>query len=565
MVQADCIRVPVGVGEVEVGHSVDAGHVDVEVWHFEASDHNADALWREHLLDRKPDSLGDGHQMGEEVVVDVEPVIDLDPRNDQRMTRGQGLDREERNAQLILVHESPREFSIDDAGEECRHDSIVSGDGAIGTVASQVMGRRFFLRSVVLTDVLLLVAAILLSTYSVFDVWAPWLVSTPTGSLMPSVILVLSGAGLSLYGSYLAWGRTVPRPSYGRAVAIVAATMAFTAVGLVVSRAYWSREWLITVAVLWFVFAIVARFIARRRPWTESMVIITSEKILADDIGNTNHADVIAIVDPLGEPEDVPLVDGGSLVVDLREVLSEDMARYVSSASVSGQRVRPLVEVYEEHTGRLPLVHIVGGWELSRPVQRSQYAGVKRAIDVVLVVLTLPLWLALWGAVWIVVKVDSPGPAIYSQRRVGRNGAEFTLYKFRTMATDAERDGPRFTSQDDPRITRTGRFLRKSRLDEVPQLWNVLRGELAIVGPRPERPVFVDQFSRTIPFYESRQLIRPGVTGWAQVHYGYADGEADTVEKLTYDLYYVKHSSLWMDVHVLGMSIWTVLTGTGAR
>jgi lipopolysaccharide/colanic/teichoic acid biosynthesis glycosyltransferase len=261
----------------------------------------------------------------------------------------------------------------------------------------------------------------------------------------------------------------------------------------------------------------------------------------------------------------VPLVDGGSLVVDLREVLSEDMARYVSSASVSGQRVRPLVEVYEEHTGRLPLVHIVGGWELSRPVQRSQYAGVKRAIDVVLVVLTLPLWLALWGAVWILVKVDSPGPAIYSQRRVGRNGAEFTLYKFRTMATDAERDGPRFTSQDDPRITRTGRFLRKSRLDEVPQLWNVLRGELAIVGPRPERPVFVDQFSRTIPFYESRQLIRPGVTGWAQVHYGYADGEADTVEKLTYDLYYVKHSSLWMDVHVLGMSIWTVLTGTGAR
>ena len=163
------------------------------------------------------------------------------------------------------------------------------------------------------------------------------------------------------------------------------------------------------------------------------------------------------------------------------------------------------------------------------------------------------------------VKIDSPGPAIYRQRRVGRNGAEFTLYKFRTMSTDAERDGPRFTSQDDPRITRTGRFLRKSRLDEVPQLWNVLRGELAIVGPRPERPVFVDQFSRTIPFYASRQLIRPGVTGWAQVHYGYADGEADTVEKLTYDLYYVKHSSLWMDVHVLGMSIWTVLTGTGAR
>lgn len=427
------------------------------------------------------------------------------------------------------------------------------------------MGRRFFLRSVVLADVVLLVVAILVATYSVFGVWAPWLVSTPTGSLMPSVVLVLVGAGLSIYGSYLAWGRSVPRPSYGRAVGIVASTMAFTAVGLVVSRSYWSREWLITLSVLWFVFAIVQRFIARRRPWTESMVVITSEKVLADDIASTNHADVTAIVDPLGEPQDVPLVDGATLVVDLREVLSEDMARYVSSASISGQRIRPLVEVYEEHTGRLPLVHIVGGWELSRPVQRSQYAGVKRALDVVLVVLTLPLWLAMWGVVWVVVKLDSPGPAIYRQERVGRNGGDFTLYKFRTMSTDAERDGPRFTSQDDPRITRTGRFLRKSRLDEIPQLWNVLRGELAIVGPRPERPVFVDQFSRTIPFYESRQLIRPGVTGWAQVHYGYADGEADTVEKLTYDLYYVKHSSLWLDVHVLGMSIWTVLTGAGAR
>jgi lipopolysaccharide/colanic/teichoic acid biosynthesis glycosyltransferase len=427
------------------------------------------------------------------------------------------------------------------------------------------MGRRFFLRSVVLGDVLLLVAAILLATYRVFRVWAPWLVTTPSGSLMPSVVLVLVGAALSLYGSYLAWGRTVPRPSYGRAVVIVAATMAFTAVGLVVTRSYWSREWLITVSVLWLVFAIVQRFIARRRPWTESMVVITSEKVLADDLGNSAHADVIAIVDPLGDPHDVPLVDGGTLVVDLREVLSEDMARYVSSASVSGQRVRPLVDVYEEHTGRLPLVHIVGGWELTRPVQRSHYAGAKRVIDVVAVILTLPLWILLWGIVWVVVKIDSSGPAIYSQERVGRSGSTFTLYKFRTMVRDAERDGPQFTSEDDPRITRTGRFLRKSRLDEIPQLWNVLMGDVAVVGPRPERPVFVDQFSRTIPFYDSRLLIRPGVTGWAQVHYGYADGEADTVEKLTYDLYYVKHSSLWLDVHILGMSVWTVLTGNGAR
>lgn len=427
------------------------------------------------------------------------------------------------------------------------------------------MGRRFFLRSVVLGDAISLLVAILLATYSVFEVWAPWLVTTPSGTLMPSVVLVIVGAGFSLYGSYLAWGRTVPRPSYGRAVAIVAATLAFTAVGVVVSRSYWSREWLITVAVVWLVLAIVHRFIARRRPWSESMVVITGEKVLADDIAESPNAEVLAVVDPAGDIADVPLVDGGTIVLDLRAVLSEEMARYVSSASVSGQPVRPLTEVYEEHTGRVPLVHIVGGWEVTRPVQRSQYAGVKRVLDVALAIITLPLWLALWGIVWVAVKVDSRGPALYRQERVGRDGATFTLVKFRTMVPGAEAEGPRFASIDDPRITRIGRVLRKSRLDEIPQLWNVLLGDLAIVGPRPERPVFVSQFSQSIPFYDSRHLIRPGVTGWAQVHYGYADGEADTVEKLTYDLYYVKHSSLWLDVHILGMSVWTVLSGFGAR
>ena len=427
------------------------------------------------------------------------------------------------------------------------------------------MGRRKFLRTVVLADGLSLGAAILIATYRVFGIWMPWLVSTGSGSLMPSVLLIAGGATLSIYGSYLAWGQTVPRPSYGRAVAIVASTMAITALGLVVSRAYWSREWLLTVAGLWFVLAIGHRFIQRRRPWVENMVVITTEKILADDLGNSPHAEVLAIVDPLGDPADLPLIDNASLVVDLREVLSEEMARYVSSASVSGQRVRTLVDVYEEHTGRLPLVHIIGGWEVSRPVQRSGYAPVKRVLDVILVALTLPIWIVLWGVVYIVVKLDSPGDALYRQDRVGRNGEIFTLTKFRTMVHDAEPDGPQFAAENDPRITRVGRVLRKSRLDEIPQLWAVLRGDLAIIGPRPERPVFVEQYSREIPFYDSRHLVRPGVTGWAQVNYGYADDQAEAVEKLTYDLFYIKHSSFWLDIQILGKSVWTVLTGEGAR
>ena len=211
------------------------------------------------------------------------------------------------------------------------------------------------------------------------------------------------------------------------------------------------------------------------------------------------------------------------------------------------------------------MMHLAEGWELSEPVRRASYAPLKRVLDVVVVGLTMVIWLPVSLIVALVVRLDSKGPILYRQARVGRDGKLFTLTKFRTMVVDAEATGPQFTMEDDPRITRTGSFLRKSRLDEFPQLWSVLRGELSLIGPRPERPVFVEVFSREIPFYESRLLVRPGVTGWAQVNYGYADDQAETIEKLTYDLFYIKHSSFWLDLHITGKSIWTVLTGFGAR
>jgi lipopolysaccharide/colanic/teichoic acid biosynthesis glycosyltransferase len=139
------------------------------------------------------------------------------------------------------------------------------------------------------------------------------------------------------------------------------------------------------------------------------------------------------------------------------------------------------------------------------------------------------------------------------------------MYKFRTMVPDAEKDGPQFAKEGDVRLIPGGGALRKSRLDEIPQLWNVLRGDMSLVGPRAEQVPFVDSFREQIPFYEHRHLVRPGVTGWAQVNYGYADDEADTVEKLTYDLYYIKNMSPVMDIRVLWKSVWTVLTGAGAR
>jgi exopolysaccharide biosynthesis polyprenyl glycosylphosphotransferase len=245
--------------------------------------------------------------------------------------------------------------------------------------------------------------------------------------------------------------------------------------------------------------------------------------------------------------------------------MSEGMAQFIASSNLAGHRLRSLTSVYEEHTGRLPIVHLAEGWELSAPVSRNQYADFKRTIDFVLSLITAPLWLLLGALIHLAVKLDSRGPAIYKQERVGHDHQTFTLYKFRTMVEDAEKDGPQFASPTDDRLTPVGRWLRRSRLDEIPQLWNVLKGDLSLVGPRPERPVWTEQFEQTIPFYGYRHLIRPGVTGWAQVNYGYADDEADTVEKLTFDLYYVKHMSLWLDLRILGSSMWTMISGFGAQ
>jgi lipopolysaccharide/colanic/teichoic acid biosynthesis glycosyltransferase len=427
------------------------------------------------------------------------------------------------------------------------------------------MGRRFLV-SVLFSDVAAFLAALFSASILVFETAAFWSVPLdPGSSIWPMIGLLTTGAMIGLGVSFASWKGTAPRPEYGRAVAFVSFTVIFTAIGLVLSRAYFSRPFLLTFGAVWLILALVHRSIRRARPWQERLVAVTDEKALVEDLRDTPHAHVVSMLSPHEESPGSPIEPGVTLAVDLRAVLSESMAQYVSSASVAGTNIRTFANVYEEHTGRIPMVHLAEGWELSHPVSRSSYAPVKRVLDVLLVGVTLPLWLLVAAGVSIVVRLDSSGPILYRQERVGRDGHLFRLTKFRTMVEDAEAAGPEFAREDDPRITRVGKFLRKSRLDEFPQLWGVLKGDLSLIGPRPERPVFVAEFANTIPFYESRQLVRPGVTGWAQVNYGYADDQAETVEKLTYDLFYIKHSSFWLDLQIIGMSVWTVLTGFGAR
>ncbi len=426
--------------------------------------------------------------------------------------------------------------------------------------------RRRFLLSTAAADLSALFLALVAASYVTFRV-APWQVQLSGGrSIMPLAGLFVVG---SLVGSFISarmWAASAPRPSYGRGVAIVVFGVAFTALAVIGSATYLSRTFFAVTAVAWLAGGIAQRAIRRRRPWTEAMLVITNEKGLIDDLRNAEHTEVLGLVDPSSTGELDPPAPGATVVVDLRAVLSDRMAQFVSSVALAGIPVRALSSVYEEHTGRMPLVHLAEGWELSTPVTKTApYIGGKFVFDVLAVVLSAPLAIPLGALIALAIRIDSSGPVIFRQVRTGRNGEPFTLYKFRTMVLDAEAAGPQFASKEDPRLTRVGRFLRRFRVDELPQLFNVLRGDLSLVGPRPEQVTFTERFAREIPFYEQRHLVRPGVTGWAQVNYGYADDQAEAVDKLTYDLYYVKHMSPWLDLHVLGQSVWTVLSGFGAR
>ncbi len=166
----------------------------------------------------------------------------------------------------------------------------------------------------------------------------------------------------------------------------------------------------------------------------------------------------------------------------------------------------------------------------------------------------------------VLVKKDSPGSVFYKQLRVGANEVEYFVYKFRTMAQDAEKQtGAIWAQEDDPRVTRIGQFLRKTRLDEIPQLYNVLKGDMSFIGPRPERMAFVERLKETIPFYSTRHFVKPGVTGWAQVCYPYGASDEDALEKMRYDLFYIKNYSVLLDFRIIIDTIRVVLTGFGGR
>jgi exopolysaccharide biosynthesis polyprenyl glycosylphosphotransferase len=228
----------------------------------------------------------------------------------------------------------------------------------------------------------------------------------------------------------------------------------------------------------------------------------------------------------------------------------------------AGCRVTDQPTFVEKLHGEVPADAISTQWLLMADVSTAGgYDAGKRVVDIVAASVGLLLTLPFWPLIVALIRWDSPGAALYSQQRVGRHGRLFTIYKFRTMRNDAEAGGAKWAAVGDSRVTRLGRFLRKSRIDEIPQFWNVLRGDMSLVGPRPERPEFVADLSKRIPHYRQRHLLQPGLTGWAQINYRYGASVEDAHRKLCYDLYYLKNRSFELDTAIMIRTIGTLCLG----
>jgi sugar transferase (PEP-CTERM system associated) len=235
---------------------------------------------------------------------------------------------------------------------------------------------------------------------------------------------------------------------------------------------------------------------------------------------------------------------------------------------LGGVKVEEATSWLERISGRIEVEHLYPSWLIFSEGFRFSafFRMVRRVLNFSMAFVGTVISLPLLPFVFLAVKLDSAGPVLYRQQRVGRRGIVFYCYKFRTMRVDAEADtGATWATDDDPRITRVGRFLRSSRLDEIPQLWCVLKGDMHFVGPRPERPEFVEWLSQEIPYYGVRHVVRPGITGWAQVQYKYGNTLADAREKLQYDLFYIKNASLGLDMLIMFQTIKIVLLGRGAQ
>ncbi len=369
---------------------------------------------------------------------------------------------------------------------------------------------------------------------------------------------LLTGAVVYLFG----WWSTVTL--FGRGVFPVAMLM----------FAAWAALWRYN----------AARYQSRRARRARFLVLGSGEQAgsLLDDFTRARGEGELVFLDepavprdgripaPIGEASELERIatqPWNGIVVALSSPAHEGLVEQLMRVRFAGTRVFDLADFYEQHWFKVPVLHTREGWLVFAHgfdlLHNALGLRLKRMLDGMFALVLLVLALPIAAVVAVVIKLDSRGPVIFKQERTGQDGRVFRIYKFRSMRVDAEQAGPQWAVDGDPRITRVGRVIRAARLDELPQLVNVLRGQMSFIGPRPERPVFNAVLERQIPYYDLRHLVRPGITGWAQVMYPYGASIDDAREKLQYDLYYIKNYSLMLDIAILLKTLRVVVLGKG--
>ena len=459
--------------------------------------------------------------------------------------------------------------------------------------------RQLTLRSLTLVvfETLLILSAVAIAAYARLGEWM-WVVVQEEDGVTKTLIV----AGVTQACLYYADLYDLKRLADRRDL-FLRVTQALGAAALILAVVYyWAPTMVIGRGVFAMAAALIVTFVVGWRvafewlsrrvgPRERLLIVGTTGPALAlarelfdrrQDLG----VEIVGFVDPdpalvgtplfnpgiIGTVEDIPSIVRARgvdrVVVSLIDARGKLPMDHLLAMKLGGVSFDHLASVYEEYTGKIAVENLRPSWFIfSAGFRKSRaMAAAKRALDLALAVSGLIVGLPIMALVALAVRLTSPGPVLYHQRRVGRHGQVFIVHKFRTMRQDAERDtGPVWAAKGgDPRVTPIGAWLRRTRLDELPQLWNVLVGEMSFVGPRPERPEFVSDLTRDIPYYGQRHVVRPGITGWAQVRYTYGASAEDALEKLQYDLFYIKNLSLALDLFIIFATIKTVILRRGA-
>ena len=463
---------------------------------------------------------------------------------------------------------------------------------------SSILLRRLTVRSFVLIgcDTLLIGAAVVLAAYARLgqDGWQ--VVVTAEGILKTTLIAIVAQGCLYCADLYDVRYLSDRRELFIRVIqalgsaALILAALYFWFPALVIGRGVFIVAALLAVTCLvgW---RVAFEWLTGRVGARERLLLVGTNPAavaLARELFDRRPelgVEIVGFIDPnparIGQPvinprvvgtiEDIPSVVRARavdrVVVSLADARGQLPMDKLLEMKLDGVTFDHLASVYEEYTGKIAVENLRPSWLIFSPgFRKSRFLSAsKRLLDVIGAAIGMFMAAPMMAMVATAIRLTSPGPVLYHQSRVGQHGRIFTLHKFRSMRDDAEAStGPVWSKPGDVRVTKVGRFLRRTRLDELPQLWNVLKGDMSFVGPRPERPEFVARLTRDIPFYPQRHVIRPGLTGWAQVRYTYGATVEDAMEKLQYDLFYIKNLSLALDLFIILDTIKTVIRRKGA-